>query len=43
VVNFLEECKSENKSNNIESGLDSGIVNYTELPLSFLRGWIKFI
>lgn len=42
VVNWLEGCKSENENKTVEEHSDSGIINYTELPLSFLRGWLKF-
>jgi hypothetical protein len=43
MVNFLEKCKYENKDSVIKDGLDNGIINYTELPLSFLRGWVSFM
>lgn len=42
VINWLEECKLENENKTIEEHSDSGIINYTELPISFLSGWIKF-
>jgi hypothetical protein len=42
VVNWLDDCKSKNKGRIVENNLDNGIINYTELPLSFLKGWIKF-
>lgn len=42
LVNFLEQRKEENKDFEIEEHMDNGILNYTELPLSFLNGWLKF-
>lgn len=42
VVNWLEGCKLQNENKAVEEYLDNGIVNYTELPLSFLRGWLRF-
>lgn len=42
IINWLEECKSENKNNIIHENIDNGIINYTKLPLSFIGGWIKF-
>jgi len=40
VINWLEKDKSENINKTVEKYSDSGIVNYTKLPLSFLKGWI---
>ena len=42
VIVWLEECKLENENKVVEEHIDNGIVNYTELPISFLNGWIKF-
>ena len=42
MVNWLEETKEENKGKIVEPNYDNGIVNYTELPISFLEGWLKF-
>ncbi len=43
VVNWLEEQKEQNKKHiDIQPNTESGIVGYTELPLSFLRGWLEF-
>lgn len=42
VVNWLEQNKEENKGKLVEEGFDNGLMNYTELPLSFLKGWLKF-
>lgn len=42
MVNWLEEAKEENKGKIVEPNYDNGIVNYTELPISFLEGWLKF-
>jgi len=39
---WLNQNKEENKGRIIESNMDNGIIDYTELPLSFLKGWIKF-
>ncbi len=40
--NWLDERKEENKVETVEEGYDNGIVNYSELPISFLKGWLKF-
>ena len=40
--NWLDESKEENEGKIVEEGYDNGIVNYTELPISFLKGWLKF-
>jgi hypothetical protein len=40
--NWLDEDKEENRGVAIEDGYDNGIVNYSELPISFLKGWVKF-
>lgn len=42
MVNWLEETKEENKGKIVEPNYDNGIVNYTELPISFLEGWLNF-
>jgi hypothetical protein len=42
IINWLNECKEENKYRLVEKGYDNGIINYSKLPISFLRGWIKF-
>ena len=42
VKNWLDDNKEDNKGLKILPNTDNGILNYTELPLSFLRGWIKF-
>ena len=42
VVNWLEAVKQQNKNAIFQEGHDNGILNYTELPLSFLQGWISF-
>lgn len=42
LINWLEQNKEENKDRNIEESFDNGLMNYTELPLSFLKGWLKF-
>ena len=42
MINWLDECKEENKNKVVEEKYDNGIVNYTELPISFLNGWLKF-
>ena len=42
VKNWLDERKEENKDFSIQPNMDNGILNYTELPLSFLKGWLSF-
>ena len=42
VVNWLEECKTENVGKIVEVNMDNGIVNYHQLPLSFIKGWVSF-
>jgi len=42
MVNWLDESKEGNKGKIVEEGCDNGIVNYTELPISFLKGWLEF-
>lgn len=42
MINWLDESKEENKGKTVEEGYDNGIVNYSELPISFLKGWLKF-
>jgi hypothetical protein len=42
IINYLEYCKEENRGTVIKDGCDNGVVNYTELPISFLKGWISF-
>lgn len=42
VINWLEVSKKENEGKTVEEHSDSGIINYTELPLSFISGWVKF-
>lgn len=42
VVNWLEQEKKENAEQVIKESFDSGICDYTELPLSFISGWVKF-
>ncbi len=42
MKNWLDETKEENKGKIVEEGYDNGIVNYSELPISFLKGWLKF-
>ena len=42
VVNWLEECKTENVGKIVEENMDNGIVNYHQLPLSFIKGWVSF-
>jgi len=42
IINWLEEEKENNKEYEIKPNLDSGIINYHQLPLSFIKGWVKF-
>jgi hypothetical protein len=42
MINWLDENKEENKGKVVEEGHDNGIVNYSELPICFLKGWLKF-
>ena len=43
VVNWLEQQKEENnKDLNFDKYFDNGVYNYTELPLSFIAGWVNF-
>lgn len=42
VVNWLEECKTENIGKIVEENIDNGIVNYHKLPLDFIKGWVSF-
>lgn len=42
VENWLDKEKNNNKEHSVEEYVDNGIINYTKLPLSFLRGWVKF-
>jgi hypothetical protein len=42
MKNWLDESIEENKDKIVEENCDNGIINYTELPISFLRGWVKF-
>lgn len=42
VLNWLNYNKETNKNFNIDKNADNGILDYTELPLSFLSGWLKF-
>lgn len=39
---WLDERKFENKDLNFEVDMDNGILDYSELPVSFLSGWLKF-
>ncbi|MCK9416139.1 hypothetical protein M0Q97_05725 [Candidatus Dojkabacteria bacterium] len=42
VINWLDKCKLENMGNNIEEYIDNGIINYHQLPLEFIKGWVSF-
>ena len=42
VINWLDNEKEFNKDSEFCPGLDNGIINYTRLPLTFLKGWMKF-
>ena len=42
IINWLEREKLNNNGRIINENTESGIINYTELPPSFLQGWIKF-
>ena len=42
MKNWLDENKEKNKGTVIKKGCDNGIVGYSELPVSFLRGWLRF-
>lgn len=42
VLNWLNYNKETNKNFKFQCDIDNGILDYTELPISFLNGWIKF-
>jgi len=42
VINWLDDCRLKKQNKIVEEHSDSGIINYTELPISFLSGLIKF-
>lgn len=44
VRNWLETERAENGNREVTESYDNGIVivNYTELPTSFMSGWVKF-
>lgn len=42
VINWLNRAKQENLHKTVQPGCDSGIINYTELPVSWLQGWLSF-
>lgn len=42
VINWLEENKNENKGKIVQDNIDNEIVDYHQLPLSFISGWVSF-
>lgn len=42
LEDYYGTSKDKNKGKTVEEGIDNGIINYTELPISFLQGWLKF-
>lgn len=42
LYTWLDSCVEAKKYVTISGDMDNGIINYTELPLSFLVGWISF-
>lgn len=42
MKNWLDENKEKNKGAVVKKGCDNGIVCYSELPVSFLQGWLRF-
>jgi len=42
IINWLEREKLNNIGRTVKENTESGIINYTELPLSFIKGWVKF-
>ena len=42
LTNWLNKQKEENEGEEFYEGIDNGIWDYHELPLSFLEGWISF-
>lgn len=42
IQNWLEAERKENGYKEVLEHYDNGIVNYTELPNSFMSGWVKF-
>lgn len=42
LTNWLDEQKAENAGKEYQEMMDNGILNYHELPMSFLEGWISF-
>lgn len=41
LVNWLDYLK-EGKKKYVEEGYDDGLINYTDLPLSFCQSWMSF-
>jgi hypothetical protein len=42
IENFLQNEEWGKSKNAADFGFDNGVVSHTELPLSFLHGWLKF-
>jgi hypothetical protein len=42
IINWLEREKLNNIGEIVKEHTESGIINYIELPLSFINGWVKF-
>ena len=42
LKNWLDEQKKENEGKIFQEQYDNGILNYHELPVSFIEGWVSF-
>lgn len=42
VENWLKAQKDENADREFQENMDNGILEYYQLPISFLEGWISF-
>jgi hypothetical protein len=42
LKNWLDEQKKENEGKVFQEQYDNGILNYHELPVSFIEGWVSF-
>lgn len=42
IVNWLERCKAERVGLTISEHTESGILDYTSLPVKFFRRWISY-
>lgn len=42
LVNWLDEMKKENEGRVFSQDYDNGVLNYHEVPLTWLSGWLSF-